>query len=272
MNGDRPDILYSPDELRVLRSYAYQWNRFVGWARASDRSPLPAEPADIVDYIAGRSAEGVRPSTLKVAAAAIGRRHEELGHDNPCRDGPVADEVSRLMRQEHPAPSRSLPLDLEGYRAIRHTVYEPRSSRGGVPELPDTARRRGSVDVAMIGLMRDAMLRVNEAAEITWGDIENAGGGSGRARVRRSGTDEYRVLSSDTMRLLDSIRPRFADDRRRVLGLRPNAIRVRIAAAATAAGLGDGYGGESPRLGMQHDLHTLGAQLLAERLTDDPDA
>ena len=163
MTGDRPDILYSPDEVRALRSYAYQWNRFVGWAMASDRSPLPAEPADIIDYIEERHAEGVRPSTLKVAAAAIGRRHEELGHPNPCREGPVADEVSRLMRQELPVRSRSFPLDLEGYRAIRAIAHEPRSSRGGVLELSDTARNRGSLDVVMIGLMRDAMLRVNEA-------------------------------------------------------------------------------------------------------------
>ena len=35
----------------------------------------------------------------------------------------------------------------------------------------------------MIGLMRDARLRVSEAAELTWGDIERLRGGSGRLRV-----------------------------------------------------------------------------------------
>ena len=268
MKGDQPDILYTPGELRELRSYAYQWNRFVAWASASGRSPLPADPADIIEYLRERSSEGARPSTLKVIAAAIGRRHEELGSDNPCREGPVADEVSRLMRQETPAPSRSLPLDLEGYRAIRAVAHEPRSSRGGAPESPETARRRGSVDVAMIGLMREAMLRVNEASELTWGDIESAGDGAGRVRVLRSAEPERRVLSADTMNLLDAIRPPLEDDRRLVLGLRPNRISARIAAAARNAGLGEGYGGESPRLGMRRDLETLGILLIADQLAD----
>ena len=268
MEGDQSEILYSPDELRELRSYAYQWNRFVAWAVASGRSALPAVPVDIIAYLGERSAEGVRPSTLKVVAAAIGRRHEELGQDNPCREGPVADEVSRLMSQDSPVPSRSVPLDLEGYRAIRAVAREPRISRGGVPERPDTAMQRGNVDVAMIGLMREAMLRVNEAAALTWADIYMIEDGTGRVRVPLSDKDEHRVLSPDTMSLVDAIRPPFEDDRRRVLDLRPNQISRRIGAAAEAAGLGEGYGGESPRLGMQHDLETLGILLIAQRVAD----
>ena len=86
-------------------------------------------------------------------------------------------------------------------------------------------------------------------------------------RVRRSGSAEYRVLSSDTMNLLDAIRPPLEDNRRRVLGLRPNGISARIAAASNA-GLGEGYGGEIPRLGMQRDLETLGVLLIADQLSD----
>ena len=45
------------------------------------------------------------------------------------------------------------------------------------------ARRRGALDVAMIGLMRDVRLRVSEAAALTWGDLERVQDGSGRAYV-----------------------------------------------------------------------------------------
>ena len=36
----------------------------------------------------------------------------------------------------------------------------------------------GAVDVAMIGLMRDARLRLSEATELTWGAVERVRGGS----------------------------------------------------------------------------------------------
>ena len=46
-------------------------------------------------------------------------------------------------------------------------------------ERVTNAHRRGAVGVAMIGLMRDARLRVSEAAALTWGDLEIVPGGSG---------------------------------------------------------------------------------------------
>ena len=102
------------------------------------------------------------------------------------------------------------------------------------------------MDVAMIGLMRDCRLRVCEAAALIWGDLGRAPGGTGRLRIGESG---YRVVSADTMRLLSSVR-RGAGDDEPLLGMRPNQIAIRIGAAARQAGLGEGYSGDSPRLGM----------------------
>ena len=118
----------------------------------------------------------------------------------------------------------------------------------------------------MIGLMRDARLRVREAAALTWRDIERARVGSGRVRAGRvrvggAGEDSYRVVSADTMKLLLPIRRGVGDDEL-VLGMRPNQIAIRIGAAARQAGLGEGYSGDSPRLGMIRDMETLGVQLL----------
>ena len=113
----------------------------------------------------------------------------------------------------------------------------------------------------MIGLMRDGRLRVSEAAELTWGDIERQRGGSGRARVVGAGETGYREVSADTMKLLLPVR-RGAGDDEPVLGMRPNQIAKRIDAAARQAGLGDGYSGDSPRLGMIRDMETVGVHLL----------
>ena len=55
---------------------------------------------------------------------------------------------------------------------------------------------------------------------------------------------------------------RGAGDDESVLGMRPNQIAIRIGAAARQAGLGEGYSGDSPRLGMIRDMETLGVHLL----------
>ena len=44
--------------------------------------------------------------------------------------------------------------------------------------------------------------------------------------------------------------------------MRPNQIGRRIDAAARQAGLGEGFSGDSPRLGMIKDMETLGVHLL----------
>ena len=130
-------------------------------------------------------------------------------------------------------------------------------------ERTANARGRGAVDIAMIGLMRDARLRVSEAAELNWGDFERVRGGSGRLRVVGAEEISNREVSADTMKLLLPIR-RDADDDESVLGMRPNQIAIRIGAAARQAGLGSGYSGDSPRLGMIRDMETLGVHLLED--------
>ena len=242
-------------------SYSSQWNSFVAWSKASGRRSMPASPEDVAAYLEDRSETGARPSTLRVAAAAIARNHRDAGFDAPVRHGAARSVLDELARNDDPTPNRALPLDLDRYLAIRRTAHKPRSGRGGWLERTPNARRRGSVDVAMIGLMRDTRLRVSEAADLTWGDIERVRGGSGRVRVRGAEETGYREVSADTMKLLLPVR-RGAGDDELVLGMRPNQIAIRIGAAARQAGLGEGYSGDSPRLGMIRDMETLGVQML----------
>ena len=239
-------------------SYVHEWNRFVAWCNANERNSLPATPEAVAAYLENRAEAGARVSTIKVAAAAIAHNHKEAGFDVPLQHGVARTVLDELTQDDSPGPTRALPLDLDCYQAIRKTAYEPRSGRGGQMERVSNAHRRGALDVAMIGLMRDARLRVSEAAALTWGDLERVPGGSGRVRV---GDNGYRVVSADTMKLLSSVR-RGAGDDARLLGMRPNQIAIRIGAAARQAGLGEGYSGESPRLGMIRDMETLGVLLL----------
>ena len=255
------------ERTRTGASYACQWNHFVAWSRTSGKCSLPASPEDVAAYLEDRSETGARPSTLRVAAAAITRNHKEAGFDVPVQHGVARTVLDELTRDDAPGPSRALPLDLDCYLAIRKTAHRPRWGRGGRLERTPSARRRGTLDVAMIGLMRDARLRVSEVAELTWGDIERQRGGSGRVRVVGAEGAGYREVSADTMKLLLPVR-RGAGDYEPVLGMRPNQIAKRIDAAARQAGLGEGYSGDSPRLGMIKDLATLGVHLVGGYATE----
>ena len=167
---------------RAGDSYASQWNRFVAWSQASGRRCLPASPEDVAAYLEDRSETGARPSTLRVVAAAIARNHKDAGFDAPVHQGVARTVLDDLTQDDAPGASRALPLDLGCYLAIRKTASEPRWGRGGRLERITSARRRGAMGIAMIGLMRDARLRVSEAAALTWGDIERVRGG-GRSRA-----------------------------------------------------------------------------------------
>ena len=242
-------------------SYTSQWNHFVAWSRASGKCSLPASPEDVAAYLEDRSEAGARPSTLRVVAAAIARNHRDAGFDVPVHQGVARRVLDELARNDAPGPTRALPLDLDCYLTIRKTAHRPRWGRGGRLERTPNARRRGAFDVAMIGLMRDARLRVSEAAELIWGDIERVSGGSGRLRVVGAEETSYREVSLDTMKLLLPVRRGEGDDEP-ILGMRPNQIGRRIDAAARQAGLGEGFSGDSPRLGMIKDMETLGVHLL----------
>ena len=117
----------------------------------------------------------------------------------------------------------------------------------------------------MICLMRDAMLRVSEAASLLWGDISVEEDGTGRLLIRRSKTDPdgegaVAYISVPTMTFLKRIRGDGREDDR-VFVLRPNQISRRIKQAAQWAGLGDDFSGHSPRVGMACDLARAGIEL-----------
>ena len=91
--------------------------------------------------------------------------------------------------------------------------------------------------------MRDGLLRHSEASALRWGDAELHEDGSGRLHVARFKTDQS-VEGA-------------------VIYLGPAAAQALLAirAATRLAGLGDGFTGHSPRVGMDQDLSAVGAEL-----------
>ena len=77
-----------------------------------------------------------------------------------------------------------------------------------------SASHRGRMDIAMIGLMRDGLLRVKEASDLRWSAIYLMDDGTGRLHLGEGEGAVARTLSADTMMMLDSVRGNARDDER----------------------------------------------------------
>ena len=249
------------------RNYDSQWRRFTGWAREKGIRTLPADPLQVAAYLAERMEKhGHKPATLQTAAAAIGFMHRDGGLPNPCESADVRNTLRSARRKAGMEQKQAEGLTDEALEAIVATACLRRRWDGGRKESAETAERRGMQDIAIVRTMRDGLLRVSEAAELLWEDIEEEEeDGTGRLLIRRSKTDPegegaVAFLSAPTMESLRAIRAGASDDGR-VFGLSAGSISRRIGQAAYAAGLGEGFSGHSPRVGMARDLARTGTAL-----------
>ena len=249
------------------RNYDSQWRRFKGWAREKGIRTLPADPLQVAAYLAERlEKHGHKPATLQTAAAAIGFMHRDRGLPDPCKSAEVRNTLRSARRKAGMEQRQAEGLTDEALDAIVATARLRRRWSDGRTESPETAERRGMQDIAIVRVMRDALLRVSEAAELQWEDIvEEEEDGTGRLLIRRSKTDPegegaVAFLSAPTMESLRAIRAGAPDDGR-VIGLSAGSISRRIGQAAYAAGLGEGFSGHSPRVGMARDLARTGTVL-----------
>ena len=177
--------------------------------------------------------------------------------------------MAGLYRMFGRPPLQATPLTSDVAAAIRATATRPRPFQTGRMESESTAERPGLVDIALVAVMRDALLRRPEAADPVWDDIERAPDGSGRLTVRRSKTDQAAegrmlYLSPRTMADLDAIRSVVpAHGHVSLFGLSASQIGRRIARSCDAAGFPGAYSGHSPWVGMAQDLAAIGAELPA---------
>ncbi len=250
------------------RVYRSGWRRWTIWAQTAGVSPIPAEPEAVARYAISLHQAGAALPTIRQAMAAITKAHRSA---KPPLEAPTASDRVRqalrgLARQQAGRQQRqAAALTDEALDAIIARAYQPRRGRGGRLESRVTAATRGAVDVALALLTRDAGLRRSEAASLMWSDLQQEPDGSGRLLVRRSKTDvsgEGAVVyvGRRAMRAVMAIRPEpLPDVENSIFGMSTSQISRRIAAAARAAGLGEGYSGHSGRVGLARKMARAGA-------------
>ena len=230
---------------------------------------LPAEPSVVAAYLTERAGSGISVATVQLSRASIAAAHPDANVEDPCAHPGFRRTMSGLSRMFGKPPQQASPLTSDVAAAIRATAKRPRPLPSGRMESESTAERRGLVDIALVSVMRDGLLRRSEASELEWSDVERMAAGTGRLTVRRSKTDQVSegkvlYLSAASMRDLDAIRP--GDSSRgnmKVFGLSSSQIGRRIARSCEVAGFAGAYSGHSPRVGMAQDLAANGAELPA---------
>ena len=247
------------------RNFRSQWKLFQEWAETRGVESRPADPVHIVAYLLHRVCRGDAPSTLRASVTAISHMHKVVNQPDPCGTYLVRRTLSAVARRVNRVAKQAAPLTENVFERIREVACTPRTGRGGGLERQETAVKRGNLDIAMIGMMRDGLLRVSEAAAVVWSDIEARPDGSGRLMIRRSKTDRegrgfVAYMCERTMSDLERMR-NGAPGSARVIGLRPNQIARRIKRAAQQAGAGDRFSGHSCRVGMACDLAREGIDL-----------
>ena len=151
------------------------------------------------------------------------------------------------------------------------------------------ASHKGAETLAMIGLMRDALLKASEVTALRWAQLHSLPDGGGRLEMLRplpltaerpawaasipgsrymhgaqwrNGTGPSRYVGPAAMSRLRPLRE-LPDEwmfpgRDRTLSVSVSAVTGRIRAAAAAARLEGSFGAASPLIGMQLDLAAAG--------------
>ena len=238
------------------RAYRTAWTFWTDRAEDHGYPVLPADSEHVASFLAARFDGGASVSTLRMACAANGEAHRLADQINPCAAPIVKTAMQGFARQaaESKTVKQARDLTSEAVAVIRVHLDLQRN------------REKAIKTMAIVSVVFEAGLRRSEAAALRWSDIERASDETGRITIRRSKTDQTAAgavvaITATAMADLDRLRelqesPAESDS---VFGLQGRQIANRSAVVAKSAGLGDGFGGHSGRVGMALRMTRNGA-------------
>ena len=162
---------YAPS---TLRGYRNDYGQFARFCKERGESPLPAEPAIVVEFLEFR-AETVKLSTLEHGATSISTLHRLSGLDDPTKSPLVQICLRKLRRKLGRAQEQAF-----GITAGLRDAMIKTCDTGPV----------GRRDAALIHLAYDSMCRASELLALTWRDFTISADGRGSVIIRRSKTDQ----------------------------------------------------------------------------------
>lgn len=174
------------------------------WCGEEGRTPLPADPEDMVRYVNALDARGKKPATLARRIASLGSVHRMVGlaGDAAPTDVPIVRSALKAVRRRRGARQRqAAPLRLG-------KALDPRLTKGfTLAALLDSCDDdlQGLRDAALLSLGYDAGLRVSELTVVEERRIDPQEDGSATLFIPFSKTDQdqegaWAWLSAETMR------------------------------------------------------------------------
>ena len=244
----------------TLKTYASAWKGFVRFCEEQGIPSLPASADMVTRYLRQRAFAGKSGSAIRIDYSAIKAAHIEARRAartarvyRVCEDPTEDEDVQNTMRDlTYPVRERRRPvnrinsLTRKEFAAVKAAACIARIGNSGRTETKEYAFKRGKVDIALISVMRDCTLCIEEAIRITWGCIEWRLDGSAALAVvsRKANEIGYTgYLARDTVRALKAIRSlqgrkgNIDDSGERIFPMTTKSISNRIAAACSAAGL-----------------------------------
>ena len=238
------------------RVYRTAWAAWTDWAGAHDTPALPATPEALATYLAARATDGASLASLRLITAAVGQAHKLAGEPNPAAHALVQRAMAGFARQARGKPvKQARPLDRD---AVTHV-------RGYLNGQVDK-KEKVAVTMLAVSILAACGLRRSELARLTWDDIVPGTDGAGTLIVRYSKTDQTGggqivAVPAQIMQDLDRVARLRGHRDGLVIGLSPSQIHRRIQSVCKAAGLGEGYGAHSGRVGMACQMVKAGAPL-----------
>ena len=246
-------------------TYAHVLRRLAAWLHGR-----PLDDASLADYLRHLRDVGWAPSTAALTVSAVRRDARDAGRKDVT--GPLTDGVLRdFRRKTGPDAPRRPGLTAEECAAVLAACARRRRTGRGL-ERPDKAERRGLVDGTIVALLFHGALRRSELAALRWADVDLSGGVDVIVTLRHptGGSEEpadvRRVRgggAAAVRRLHAAAAPQPADP---VVGLGPEQVTRRFAAACAAAGVEGRRTAHSGRVGFAVELAARGASARAVQL------
>ena len=273
--GDIQRIGRTPDHSvseNTRTMYNSAWRAFEQWTRARGVLAMPASAALVAGFLSHLAEERrLSVPTIRLHKAALAAAHKNHGHDDPTDHEEVRRVMKGIARTHGRAQKQAKPLNAEALATVRATANTRRPLGGGKKQVsPQRASWRGRVDLALLSVLRDGLLRRSEAHSLKWADIDFRNNGTALLQLRRSKTDQEGegvviYIGKHAADALRAIRPaeELLDLQAPVFNLSPQQIGRRVSAVAKAAGLGEDFTGHSGRVCMAQDLAITGTELPA---------
>ena len=252
------DELLAPATRRTYTSVLRQWTAH---ANRLGVAAMPPDEGALLEHVRSLSDDGASLARIRLLAAALAKAGAYAGV-TACVPPSVRLAIGALAAQHGRSgaePKQATGVRADSLLAVAVAAQHRRPCGRGV-ESAAVAQRRAALDVAIVLVMRDGLLRVSEAATLRWSDVAPNPDGSATAVIRRPKTKSTTTayFAPATMEAL--LAAKVGDGEPRVIPLSPRQIARRFKAACEAAGV-VGATSHGARVGMAQDLAAAGTAL-----------